>query len=1299
MSDGYDLATLKIEVDTTKLGLATTALNDFATASKKVTATQQSESNQQKSISKDLTAYHIRNLQSSMQFERQERAAQLAMRTDFERKGTTFERQERAARLAMEQDFTRRGESILKANLQFEKDWNNARVEDARRTAARLAEIRKAEMEYGISTIAMQKRALTQEGLRKVSASTLFAADAPLIQQPDVYSAAGIKSPQQRIGEINSLKSAMSALHAEYANGSVTGKIYNETMRDMRGRMNLLTEGNSRHRGAIRQTAAAMASLTFEMTGAIYGLTALAVAMAAPGIVGIKLQKSMEDAQAAITGILISMGRIGGKQIDVNQGWKIAGSYIKEVHKDAMRLGIDMDKLVNVNRAIMAPGLAAGLQLEQIKTIATEGAVAVSMIGLNSTQYVQEIRDLVAGGIQPASSTLATALGITDKILKDWKAQGPDVFFNKLHDAIGGFAKAAEELRKSTLSGAWEIMMANFRNLMVDPEAFKGLVGAINQVSDAIASPQFKDIIGQYWTALKGISSALWEIVKVAAILAPILIKIGEAMAVAWVGGKVIAGITAVVSGMGAAITTVYTMTSGVAALTSGMTLYGTAATAAGIATTSMKAAMTSIWVKAGTFGKYGIVGLALWGLYEIVDMTGFIDRIFNNVNVKLEGYKKKISEMSLDAARIEQGAATAEYEKVKASYKKDREAGMGMSWGGAADVDTALKNKRAIDAKVELLERQHQVTVLAAMKDSTEEWNAINMTRTQQLEKEIKKQNDAYLKQSAFLLENGKTDEERQKSQIALAQEYAVKMDVLMGKQKASKAIKIELTEQEKIDIQIQKDIIAEYERKVKQMDSNNDSIAKSNDALRIHNSEIGKTKEEIAMLAVERENHAIKMDEESLAVLDAILVCSAESEALRENIKLRKERRELSGKTAILEAAEQEKRALEKSKKEYEKHWKDIADNMEKTMKGAWDNIFEKGQSVWKSLRDSFKKIFLDYVWTMMAKPITMNIVAGVAGSMGMSGLANAATGGAGGGGISSWMNIGSSLNSAMTMFTEGVSQFMTAGSQIGQAVGYYGSTMAGASGATATAMGTAGSYVGAGLQGIAIGSMIAGDKKLGGMSGTELSTIGAVVGSFIPVIGTMLGGVIGGALGAAFGMGPKQAGTTTLAGQFSQQGFAGQYQTPWSQKGGWFRSNKSGVDVQGVGAEQQAALTNVVAGTKSVFDNLVFVAGDAMKSINGWSFAINRQVVNQEQQNQLIIDMATSMGNYMIPSLVAFKKEGENLADTAVRMKDTFILTDAILNMVGGSFDAVGLASMKMRDNLVNLLGGKLLQQLLQ
>jgi hypothetical protein len=139
-----------------------------------------------------------------------------------------------------------------------------------------------------------------------------------------------------------------------------------------------------------------------------------------------------------------------------------------------------------------------------------------------------------------------------------------------------------------------------------------------------------------------------------------------------------------------------------------------------------------------------------------------------------------------------------------------------------------------------------------------------------------------------------------------------------------------------------------------------------------------------------------------------------------------------------------------------------------------------------------------------------------------------------------------------------------------------------------------------------------------------------------------------------------------------------------------------------VQGLGGAQQTALNAVVTGSKSVFDSLIAASGDAQKSLAGWTFAINRQVATQEQQTALVTDMANSMGSFLIPQLSALKKTGENLADTAVRMRDEFILTNTLAKMIGQdgsiSFGFIGsalvnfgIATLSARDNLVALMGG--------
>src|SRR3990167_2108963 len=422
----FDLATLKIEVDTTDLATATSELTKFADASKKLSATEIANEKLALAQRKQLLAEQKHALAEHNAAERASKKESKRIRDEDSANAAASEKaklalqinsglmtnrateQAAAANLAIQKkhrDFVladekksaslseaisrQHGETLLqqwrsrgalanaihkqhgeilmmeqigrwKREELLNKAHGQALVEDAKRTAKQIADAQAAP--YGISSGGYR---LTESALR--AAQMAKPVSAP---ETDIYTAAGIKSPTQRVSEIRAVETALKSLRAEHGLSGIEAAVHAQSIKELEGRWNLLTHGNSRHRSAIRQTAAAMAPLTFEMSGAIYGLTALAAAMAAPGIVGIKLQKSMEDAQAAITGILISMGRIGGKQIEVNQGWQIAGSYIKEVHKDAMRLGIDMDKLVNVNRAIMAPGLAAGLQLEQIKTIA-----------------------------------------------------------------------------------------------------------------------------------------------------------------------------------------------------------------------------------------------------------------------------------------------------------------------------------------------------------------------------------------------------------------------------------------------------------------------------------------------------------------------------------------------------------------------------------------------------------------------------------------------------------------------------------------------------------------------------------------------------------------------------------------------------------------------------------------------------------------------------------------------------------------------------------------------------------------
>lgn len=398
---------------------------------------------------------------------------------------------------------------------------------------------------------------------------------------------------------------------------------------------------------------------------------------------------------------------------------------------------------------------------------------------------------------------------------------------------------------------------------------------------------------------------------------------------------------------------------------------------------------------------------------------------------------------------------------------------------------------------------------------------------------------------------------------------------------------------------------------------------------------------------------------------------------------------------KTATAELVKAQNEAAKKQAEAF----KHASDSIYRGLTDALMRAFETGHGFAQAFADTlvnmFKTMILAPTIQFMLSPVTGAITAAM-----LPGTAAAATGTTYGS-MGSFLNAGTAIKSGYDAFTGGLSAAYTsaASSSYGQAMGLsYGTNAQGVAlmSPTGSMLGTGLSYAGAGLAGIGLGSAIAGNKSVVGLDGTSISAIGAAVGgaAFGP-LGALAGGVIGGTINALFGSGPKVSGATTLAGTFSQSGFAGQYQTPWSKSGGLFGGGSNGVDTTALDSTQQSALQSVVSSTASVFDKLLSTTGDANKSLTDWTFSINQAATTTAEQNQLTIDVANSMGNYLIPALAQFKKTGESLADTATRVTDEFILTDTAVQMMGKdsttAFGAVGLASAQARDNLVTLMGG--------
>jgi hypothetical protein len=113
-----------------------------------------------------------------------------------------------------------------------------------------------------------------------------------------------------------------------------------------------------------------------------------------------------------------------------------------------LRTAATSEELISATQALLAPGLGAGMSIDQITTLTVTGVNAVKSVGLQSYQVVQELRDLVAGGIQPASSTLATALGLKDSDIQKAKASSQGLYAF-LMERLRGFEIASGEYAKT----------------------------------------------------------------------------------------------------------------------------------------------------------------------------------------------------------------------------------------------------------------------------------------------------------------------------------------------------------------------------------------------------------------------------------------------------------------------------------------------------------------------------------------------------------------------------------------------------------------------------------------------------------------------------------------------------------------------------------------------------------------------------------------------------------------------------------------------------------------------------------
>ena len=419
--------------------------------------------------------------------------------------------------------------------------------------------------------------------------------------------------------------------------------------------------------------------------------------------------------------------------------------------------------------------------------------------------------------------------------------------------------------------------------------------------------------------------------------------------------------------------------------------------------------------------------------------------------------------------------------------------------------------------------------------------------------------------------------------------------------------------------------------------------------------------------------------------ADIEATVEIMGGNAALEEQARLLRERATLVEEGVVAREAQ---RAREE--------WERTVDQIGRGLTDSLFRAFEAGKGFMQAFRDTLINAFK----TLVLQPTIRAIMAPVTGAVGamFGGPANAAGMAGAGGGLSNlisggmnfltgrsissaigggYIRLGDFLSTSSNNTLAGMGSFMQANPAIGQMLGMAGNAFAGYQlGSFANSTISNGYSVGRGFNNVAnIGS--------------------AVASAFAGPIGGAIVGAITGLVNRAFGRRPRETTEGGIVGSLNLGVADAQQFADWRQRGGWFRSDRSGTDLSALTGEMASALN---AG-----------AGAVMAQTQAWAQALRlpaellaqvttdfRVVLtdNAEENQRAITDIFTQyqadLAEQFSGALAPFQRTGETLVQTMERLAALSQVTDA-LNSMGGIFSRIASSSIDARENIIALAGG--------
>ena len=225
---------------------------------------------------------------------------------------------------------------------------------------------------------------------------------------------------------------------------------------------------------------------------------------------GLEAANAMQMMRNGIAGAMSSIGLLNNQPLQFGEALNMADGIVKQLAVDAIKTGTSLEAITNTFRAIIEPGLQAGMNISQIEEMANLFTTIGKELQLNSLTIARDTRDIFNG--MANRTVMAKQLGITDQEIQAVKAKGEDLYA-WLENRLAGFVASNRE-NIATLGGAfdslkstWELTLASVfdSDAVKQPviEFMKWIGSQIATVYDMGINPN-----SAKWDALKKSSAA-----------------------------------------------------------------------------------------------------------------------------------------------------------------------------------------------------------------------------------------------------------------------------------------------------------------------------------------------------------------------------------------------------------------------------------------------------------------------------------------------------------------------------------------------------------------------------------------------------------------------------------------------------------------------------------------------------------------------------------------------------------------------------------------------------------------------